>query len=64
MARILAQIFRALGILERGHLIETDRQGLIAGYVGQTAIKTSEKIDEAMGGVLFIDEAYSLTQSE
>ena len=63
VARILAQIFRALGILERGHLIETDRQGLIAGYVGQTAIKTSEKIDEAMGGVLFIDEAYSLTQS-
>jgi SpoVK/Ycf46/Vps4 family AAA+-type ATPase len=63
VARILAQIFRALGILERGHLVETDRQGLIAGYVGQTAIKTSEKIDEAMGGVLFIDEAYSLTQS-
>ena len=42
-------------------MVETDRQGLVAGYVGQTAIKTAEKIDEAMGGVLFIDEAYSLT---
>lgn len=61
VARILTQIYKALGILERGHMVETDRQGLIAGYVGQTAIKTAEKIDEAMGGVLFIDEAYSLT---
>lgn len=61
VARILTQIYKALGILERGHMIETDRQGLIAGYVGQTAIKTAEKIDEAMGGILFIDEAYSLT---
>ena len=60
VARILAKIFKALGILERGHLIETDRQGLVAGFVGQTAIKTSEKIDEAMGGILFIDEAYAL----
>lgn len=61
VARILAKIFRALGILERGHIIETDRQGLVAGYVGQTAMKTSDKIDEAIGGVLFIDEAYALT---
>ncbi|MCB0686518.1 MAG: AAA family ATPase [Saprospiraceae bacterium] len=61
VARILTKIYKALGILERGHMIETDRQGLVAGYVGQTAIKTAEKIDEAMGGVLFIDEAYSLT---
>ena len=61
VARILARIYKALGILERGHMVETDRQGLVAGYVGQTAIKTSEKIDEAMGGVLFIDEAYALT---
>ncbi len=60
VARILAKIYKALGILERGHLVETDRQGLIAGFVGQTAIKTSDKIDEAKGGVLFIDEAYSL----
>lgn len=61
VARILTTIYKALGILERGHMVETDRQGLIAGYVGQTAIKTAEKIDEAMGGVLFIDEAYGLT---
>lgn len=63
VARILTKIYKALGILERGHMIETDRQGLVAGYVGQTALKTAEKIDEAQGGVLFIDEAYSLTGS-
>jgi SpoVK/Ycf46/Vps4 family AAA+-type ATPase len=62
VARILAQIYKALGILERGHMIETDRQGLVGGYIGQTAIKTAELIDNAMGGVLFIDEAYSLTE--
>jgi SpoVK/Ycf46/Vps4 family AAA+-type ATPase len=61
VARILAKIYKALGILERGHMVETDRQGLVAGYVGQTATKTAEKIDDAMGGVLFIDEAYALT---
>lgn len=61
VARILTAIYKALGILERGHMVETDRQGLVAGYVGQTAIKTSDKLDEALGGVLFIDEAYSLT---
>jgi SpoVK/Ycf46/Vps4 family AAA+-type ATPase len=61
VARILARIYKALGILERGHIVETDRQGLVAGFIGQTAIKTSEKIDEANGGVLFIDEAYSLS---
>ena len=61
MARILTNIYRALGILERGVMIETDRQGLVAGYVGQAAIKTAKKIDEAEGGVLFIDEAYALT---
>ncbi len=61
VARILTKIYKALGILERGHMIETDRQGLVAGFVGQTAIKTAEKIDEALGGVLFIDEAYALS---
>lgn len=61
VARILTSIYKALGILERGHMVETDRQGLVAGYVGQTAIKTAEKIDESIGGVLFIDEAYALT---
>jgi SpoVK/Ycf46/Vps4 family AAA+-type ATPase len=60
VARIMARIFRSLGVLERGHLVEVDRESLIAGYIGQTAIKTAAKIDEAMGGVLFIDEAYAL----
>lgn len=63
VARILTKIYKALGVLERGHMVETDRQGLVAGYVGQTAIKTTERIDEAMQGVLFIDEAYALTSS-
>lgn len=53
---------RQLGVLEKGQLIEVDRGGLVAGYVGQTALKTQEKIDEAMGGVLFIDEAYTLAK--
>jgi SpoVK/Ycf46/Vps4 family AAA+-type ATPase len=61
VARILTKIYKALGVLERGHMIETDRQGLVAGFVGQTAMKTAERVDEAMGGVLFIDEAYALT---
>lgn len=61
VARILAQVYKALGILERGHLIECDRQSLVGGYVGQTAIKTSDLINKSMGGVLFIDEAYSLS---
>jgi SpoVK/Ycf46/Vps4 family AAA+-type ATPase len=62
VARILARIYKGLGVLEKGHLVEVDREGLVAGYVGQTAIKTGEKITEAMGGVLFIDEAYSLAR--
>jgi SpoVK/Ycf46/Vps4 family AAA+-type ATPase len=61
VARILGKIYKALGMLERGHIVETDRQGLVAGFVGQTAIKTSERIDEALGGILFIDEAYALS---
>ncbi len=61
VARILAKIYKALGLLERGHIVETDRQGLVAGFVGQTAIKTNERIEEAMDGVLFIDEAYTLS---
>ncbi len=60
VARILAKLYKEIGILETGQLVETDRSGLVAGYVGQTAIKTREKINEAMGGVLFIDEAYAL----
>ncbi len=62
VARILAKLYKEIGILETGQLVETDRSGLVAGYVGQTAIKTRKKIDEAMGGVLFIDEAYMLNQ--
>jgi SpoVK/Ycf46/Vps4 family AAA+-type ATPase len=61
VARILTKIYKALGILERGHMVETDRQGLVAGFVGQTAIKTAERITESLGGVLFIDEAYALS---
>lgn len=62
VARLIAKLYRQLGVLEKGQLIEVDRGGLVAGYVGQTALKTQEKIDEAMGGVLFIDEAYTLAK--
>ncbi|MFH1879175.1 MAG: AAA family ATPase, partial [Bacillota bacterium] len=61
IARLMSRIYKVLGILSKGHLVETDRSGLVAGYVGQTAIKTSEVIQKALGGVLFIDEAYALT---
>ena len=64
VARILTRIYKALGILERGHMVETDRQGLVAGYIGQTALKTAQKVEEAIGGVLFIDEAYALAQTD
>lgn len=61
IARFLSRIFHSLGILSKGQLVEVDRGDLVAGYVGQTAIKTKDAIKKAMGGVLFIDEAYSLT---
>lgn len=64
VARIIAGILHENGLLPTSRVIETDRSGLVAGYVGQTAIKTAEKISEAMGGVLFIDEAYSLVQGD
>ena len=60
VARILANIYSELGVIKKGHLVETDRSGLVAEYVGQTAVKTNKIIDSALDGVLFIDEAYSL----
>ena len=61
IARLMARIYKSLGVLSQGRLIEVDRSELVAGYVGQTAIKTAEVIEKAKGGVLFIDEAYALT---
>lgn len=61
VARLVASIYRALGVLTKGQLIETDRSGLVAGYVGQTALKVNEVVKRAIGGVLFVDEAYALT---
>ena len=60
VARILSGLYRAIGVLSKGQLIEVDRSGLVAGFVGQTAIKTTDAVKSALGGILFIDEAYSL----
>jgi SpoVK/Ycf46/Vps4 family AAA+-type ATPase len=60
VARILSELYRAIGVLSKGQLVEVDRSGLVAGFVGQTAIKTAEAVKSALGGILFIDEAYSL----
>ena len=64
VARIMADVFKTLGIVQRGQLVEADRSKLVAGYSGQTAIKTNQLIDTALGGVLFIDEAYTLKSSD
>ena len=64
VARLLARIYRAIGVLSKGQLVEVDRSGLVAGFVGQTAIKTGEVIQKALGGVLFIDEAYALANQD
>ena len=60
VARILSELYRAIGVLSNGQLIEVDRSGLVAGFVGQTALKTTDAVKSALGGILFIDEAYSL----
>lgn len=64
VARIMAKIYKCLGVVSKGQLVETDRAGLVAGYMGQTALKTAQVIKKAKGGVLFIDEAYSLSSEE
>ncbi len=63
VARIIGRIYKALGLLEHGHVVECGREALVAGYIGQTAIKTKALIDQAKGGILFIDEAYALSNS-
>ena len=62
VARILAEVYREMGVVKKGHLVETDRSGLVGEYVGQTAVKTNKVVDSALDGVLFIDEAYALVQ--
>lgn len=64
VARLLAKIYYKMGILSKGQFVEVDRSGLVGGYVGQTALKVKEVVDSAIGGVLFIDEAYSLTSNK
>lgn len=64
VARMLSKIYAAIGVVEKGHLIEVDRGGLVSGYIGQTAAKVQEVVEEALGGILFVDEAYTLTNNK
>lgn len=64
VARLLSKIYAAIGVVDKGHLVEVDRSGLVSGYIGQTAAKVQEVVEEALGGILFIDEAYALTNNK
>lgn len=64
VARLIAQLYKTIGVLSQGQLVEVDRSGLVAGYVGQTALKTQEVLQSALGGVLFLDEAYALAPAD
>src|SRR6202040_838642 len=64
VARLIGQIYRTLGVVEKGQLVETDRAGLVAGYMGQTALKTTDVFKSATGGMLLIDEAYALARGQ
>lgn len=64
VARMLSKIYAAVGVVSKGHLVEVDRSGLVSGYIGQTAMKVQDVVEEAIGGILFIDEAYTLTSNK